>query len=48
MIDRERALVIQRRAMRDFVAMLARSAPGSEELERDGLIAARAPCCPER
>ena len=48
MIDADRALAIQRRAMRDFVAMLGSSAPGSELLERDGVCAARVPGCPER
>jgi len=34
--------------MRDFVAMLGSSAPGSELLERDGVSAARVPRCPQR
>ena len=48
MIDGDRALAIQRRAMRDFVAMLGSSAPGSELHERDGVTAARVPGCPGR
>ncbi len=48
MIDRDRALAIQQRAMRDFVRTLGSSAPGSSVYERDGFTAAAVPACPQR
>jgi GNAT superfamily N-acetyltransferase len=47
-IDRDRALAIQRRAMRDWIAMLGGSAPDSRFLEFDGVAAAIVPSVPER
>ncbi len=46
--DRDRGLAIQQRAMRDWIAMLAGSAPGSRLHERDGVAAAIVPACPQR
>ena len=47
-IDRDRALAIQQRAMRDWIAMLGGSAPDSRFLEADGVAAAIVPSVPER
>jgi GNAT superfamily N-acetyltransferase len=47
-IDRDRALAIQQRAMRDWIAMLGGSAPDSRFLEFDGVAAAIVPSVPER
>ena len=47
-IDRDRALAIQQRAMRDWIAMLGGSAPDSRFLELDGVAAAIVPSVPER
>jgi GNAT superfamily N-acetyltransferase len=47
--DRETVLAIQRRALRDFVSMMAGSAPGSRLIELDGGVAgAIVPAVPER
>ncbi len=48
MIDRERALAIQKRAMRDWIAMVGDSAPDSRLLEPAGVAAAVVPAVPER
>jgi GNAT superfamily N-acetyltransferase len=47
-VDRDFALRIQRRAMRDFVAMMGSSAPDSRLFERDGITAAAVPATPGR
>lgn len=47
-IDRDRALAIQQRAMRDWIAMLGGSAPGSRLVEIDGVAAAIVPAVPDR
>jgi GNAT superfamily N-acetyltransferase len=47
-IDRDRALAIQQRAMRDWIAMLGGSAPDSRLVERDGVAAAIIPSVPNR
>jgi GNAT superfamily N-acetyltransferase len=48
MIDRERALAIQRRALRDCVAFVADAAQDSRLVERDGVSAAVVPATPDR
>lgn len=48
MIDRDRALAIQQRAMRDFVRMLGSSAPGSSVYDGDRFAAATVPACAQR
>ena len=48
MIDRERALAIQQRALRDFVAFMGGAEPRSRLLERDGVTAAIVPATPDR
>jgi GNAT superfamily N-acetyltransferase len=47
-IDRDRALAIQQRAMRDWIAMLGGAAPGSRFLEFDGVAASVVPSVPNR
>jgi GNAT superfamily N-acetyltransferase len=46
--EAERAIVLQRTALADWVASLAESSPGARLLVRDGVSAAAAPACPER
>jgi GNAT superfamily N-acetyltransferase len=47
-IERDRALAIQQRGMRDWIAMLGGSAPDSRFLELDGAAAAIVPAVPDR
>ena len=47
-IERDRALAIQQRGMRDWIAMLGGSAPDSRFLELDGTAAAVVPAVPDR
>jgi GNAT superfamily N-acetyltransferase len=47
-IDRERALAIQQRAMRDWIRQLAASSPGARMHESRGVAAAIAPAVPGR
>lgn len=48
MIDRDRALAIQQRAMRDWITMMGRSAASSSVFERQGVTAAIVPAVPQR
>jgi GNAT superfamily N-acetyltransferase len=47
-MSRERALALQRRGLREWVALLGSSSPGAETWERDGVIASIVPRCPQR
>lgn len=47
-IDRAAALEIQLRAMRDCLEFMGRSADSSLVMERDGVVAAVSPACPDR
>ena len=47
-IDRDRALELQRRGLRDWIVMLGASSPGASLFERDGVSAAVVPACPGR
>ncbi|MCD6015804.1 MAG: family N-acetyltransferase, partial [Solirubrobacterales bacterium] len=47
-IERDRALAIQQRGMRDWIAMLGGSAPDSRFLELGGTAAAIVPAVPDR
>jgi GNAT superfamily N-acetyltransferase len=47
-IDRDSALEIQLRAMRDCLEFMGRSADSSLVIERDGIIASMTPICPDR
>ncbi len=44
----QRALAVQRRGLRDWIAMMGTSSPGAELFERDGVSAALVPASPER
>lgn len=47
-MTRERALGLQQRGLRDWVAMLGSSSEGASLFERDGIAAAVVPACPQR
>ncbi len=47
-MNRDRALDLQRRGLRDWVAMLGASSEGASLFERDGVTAAIVPSCPQR
>jgi GNAT superfamily N-acetyltransferase len=47
-MDRDRVLEIQRRALRDFAALMGSASPGARLFEREGVSAAAIPVCPER
>jgi GNAT superfamily N-acetyltransferase len=48
-MSRERALELQRRGLRDWIALLlGASSPGAKVFERDGVTAAIVPACPQR
>jgi GNAT superfamily N-acetyltransferase len=47
-MDRDRVREIQRRAMADWIAMMASASPGGRVFEADGITGAAAPACPDR
>jgi ribosomal protein S18 acetylase RimI-like enzyme len=47
-VDLEDSLRIQRRGLADFVRLLGRSSPGAAVFERDDVLGAVVPTCPER
>lgn len=47
-LDRDRVLALQRRGLRDWIAMLGQASEGARVFERDGVSAALVPASPQR
>ena len=47
-MNRERALALQKRGLRDWIAMLGASSEGARVVEVDGVTASIVPTCPQR